>query len=57
MKQRICIDEYSFIHPNFGSASAINPIRAQTKIIIHGLIISKTVRSLVRTFSEIKLVL
>ena len=24
MKQRICIDEYSFIHPNFGSASAIN---------------------------------
>ena len=24
MKQRICVDECSFIHPNFGSASAIN---------------------------------
>ena len=24
MKQKICIDEYSFIHPNVGSDSAIN---------------------------------
>ena len=27
MKQRICVHEYSFIHPNFGSASAINTIQ------------------------------